>query len=212
MNYQEYCETIKNIPVPEDLQFDLEICWLHPSTLPLTLVSIGNSGAAVIKVPEKAKDRFDRTVPVFEISPKAFAGHTDVTDIILPASITYLPAGAFAGCTNLKNITIPRAVKTIPEKTFAACYHLENVFYEGSTEEWDAIRIVHDRHVVEFGDCIPGTPVNTVVSERREHIPGNEPLFAANIHFQCPLTGSAAPRFRITLDGKDVTALFRTEP
>ncbi len=213
MTYQEYCEATKHVPISDELEFFPSYFWPHPTTLSLAdLVSVGNSGLSVVKVPETAINKFGRAVPVAYIARRAFAGNQTVTDIILPASIKSLPAGAFAGCTNLRNITIPRSVKTIPEKTFEGCTRLVNVFYEGTPEEWDAVRIVRDRHVVEFGDCIPGTPVNTIVSERRDHIPGNEPLFAANIHFRCPLTGGAAPDFRITLGGKDVTGLFRTEP
>ena len=118
MNYNEYCKFLKGIEISDSLEFCQAIMWLHPEKLPLGLVSIGNSGLSIIKVPEKATNRFGRTVPVICIAKEAFSGNKTVTDIILPPSIERLPAEAFSGCSSLKNITIPRRIKTIKEKTF----------------------------------------------------------------------------------------------
>ena len=209
MNYSEYCESIKDINVSDKLEFRQAIMWLHPEILPLGLVSMGELDAPVIKVPERAKNKYDRVVPVIAISKDAFAGKKNITDIILPSSIESIPQGAFAGCTNLKNITIPKKIRVIKEGTFKDCKKIENVFYEGTAEEWDKIEIVHEKHEIDFGECLPGTPVQTIISERRLFIPGNEPLLTCNIHFNCDLKKSVNSSFNIRTRREDITDLFR---
>ena len=84
---------------------------------------------------------------------------------------------------------LPKAVKIIRERTFVNCESLENVYYEGTPEEWSQIQIMHHKHEVTFGEPIPGTPINRIVSERMVHIPGNDALLTANIHFNCSYEG-----------------------
>ena len=210
MNYAEYCELIKHANISNELRYCQAILWLHPEVLPLRLISVGDKNPSIIIVPEKAKNRFGRVVPVIDIAKGAFAGKESITDIILPASIERLPQGAFSGCISLENITIPKKIKMIKEKTFDRCISLENIYYEGTPEEWDEIVIVHEKHEIEFGNLIPGTPVSSIIAERRINIPGNEALFSANIHFRCDLRGTDADSlFCIKMDGKDITDLFR---
>lgn len=211
MNYKEYREFIKDVEIPDSLAFTQAVMWVHPEELPLGLVSIGGTDLSIIKVPEKTKNRFNRTVPVVSVAKGAFAGNEKITDVILPSSVDSLPQGAFAGCSSLKNITIPKRIKNIKEKTFDGCVSLENVYYEGTPEEWDEMEIVYEKHVIEFGDVIPGTPVRSILAERRMFIPGNEALLTANIHFRCDLTENNSGTFQIKTGGKDVTGLFRRE-
>lgn len=209
MKYNNYLESIKNVPFPDDLVFDQAILWLHPEILPLELVSLGNCGLNVIKVPEQIENRYGKTVPVISVARNVFAGNGNITDVILPSSIDSIAQGAFAGCSHLRNITIPKRVKTIRAKTFDGCIDLENVYYEGTEEEWNKMNIVHDKHEIEFGDCIPGSPVQTILAERRVHIPGNDALFTANLHFRCRLEKTVDKSFKIMIDDTDITYMFR---
>lgn len=209
MNYKEYCEFIKDIEISDSLEFCQAILWLHPEILPLGLVSIADKSLSIIRVPEKAKNRFDRIVPIIAVAKGAFAGNEKITDIILPSSIERLPQGAFAGCSSLKNITIPKKIKHIKEKTFDGCCNLENIYYEGTPEEWDKIEIIHEKHEIEFGDVIPGTQVHTILAERRMFIPGNEAVLTANIHFRCNFTEIDSGTFHSKMGGKDITEFFR---
>ena len=209
MNYKEYCEFIKDIEISDSLEFCQAIMWLHPEILPLGLVSIADKSLSIIRVPEKAKNRFDRIVPIIAVAKGAFAGNENITDIILPSSIERLPQGAFAGCSSLKNITIPKKIKHIKEKTFDGCCNLENIYYEDTPEEWDKIEIIHEKHEIEFGDVIPGTQVHTILAERRMFIPGNEAVLTANIHFRCNFTEIDSGTFHSKIVGKDITEFFR---
>ena len=57
---------------------------------------------------------------------------------------------------------------------------------------------------------IGGSPVQQITAERLVHIPGNEPLFSANIHFRCSLSEIRQPEFRIRTGNRDITDAFRT--
>ena len=116
-------------------------------------------------------NRYGRNVPVITFSSQAFSGKSNITDIVLPQSIERFPKGAFEGCTGLKRITVPRKVKVMKEGTFAGCKQLEDVYFEGTMEEWNRIHIMHHKHEVEFGQLIPGTPVQEVKAERRHGRP-----------------------------------------
>lgn len=211
MNFKEYEKMIRDVPYSETLEYQMAFLWLHPEIVPLCVTSIGNSGSDIIKIPEKAVNEYGRNVPVIAFSRKVFSGKSNIKDIILPQSIEQLPKGAFDGCAELKRITIPRQVKIIREGTFVGCGNLEDVYYEGTMEEWKEINIVYQKHEIEFGNLIPGTPVHEIKAERMLHIPGNEALFSANIHFGCKLTEcDFKPSFGIKVGNKNVTGFFRT--
>ncbi len=211
MNFREYEEMLKTTPYPETLEFAPAILWPHLETVPLGVTSIGGDHPAVVRIPARVTNHYGLQVPVIAIRKDVFADHDRITDIVLPPTVEGIPMGAFAGCTELRRITIPRAVRTIREGTFAGCDLLEDVYYEGSMDEWRNIRIVHDKHEIEFGTLIPGTPVQEVKSERLVHVPGNDALLTANIHFHCAPPGPARDSvFVMIAGGKDITRVFRT--
>lgn len=211
MNYREYQEVMKNVPYTEALEYCQAIMWLHPEMLPLGVYSTGEDPEGMVKIPPFAENRFGRKVPVIALRREAFSGKEKITDIVLPESIERLPAGTFAGCTGLKRITIPKKVRHIKEGTFAGCRSLEDVYYEGSMEDWRKLDIVHEKHEIEFGELKPGSPVQEVTAERLLHIPGNDGLFTANIHFNCRLSGLGKDIvFQVSAGGKDITEFLRT--
>ena len=96
-------------------------------------------------------------------------------------------------------------------RVLAGCDNLEDVYFEGSMEEWRKINIVHDKHEIEFGKLISGTPVHEIKAERLLHVPGNDALLTANIHFHCAFSDlECDSRFELTMGGKDITDFFRT--
>ncbi len=211
MNFREYEETIKNTPYTDTLEYYPALMWLHLSRLPMAVASVGNTDTQIIKIPERIVNSYGNKVPVIAIRPEAFAGQSNLTDILLPQTIGRIPKGAFSGCSGLKRITIPRKVDIIREGAFAGCNQLEDVYYGGTIEEWNKINIVHKRHEIEFGDLIPGTPVQEVTAERIMNIPGNEALLSANIHFNCRLSEQVFnPIYTIHVGNKEVTDFFRT--
>lgn len=211
MNFKEYREMIKDLTYTDTLEYAQAYMWLHPDRLPLRLVSVGKDAPAIIKIPDMTINSYGRKVPVVSVSRDAFAGHEKITDIILPTTLQSIPDGAFAGCSGLERIAIPKKITSIREGTFSGCESLKDVYFEGSMEEWKKINIIHSKHEIEFGDLIPGTPVLEIKEERLIHIPGNDALLKADIHFNCEISElSYDPKFELSIGDQDVTDFFRT--
>ena len=210
LNFIEYRCVIENTPYADSLKYRPAVFWVHSEHLPLGVVSVGENVSGIVKIPDSIVNKAGCRVPVIAINKNAFAGHDRITDIVLPSGIERIPAGAFSGCSELRRITIPRKIKTIQEGAFAGCDNLEDVYYEGSREEWKNVNIVHQRHEIEFGEFISGTPVQRIKAERLVHIPGNDALLKANIHLHCSLYDSEKdPEYSLRTGNKDVTVLFR---
>ncbi len=204
MNYPEYAESVRDVPVSDKLKFDKAHMWPGEGRVPLKLTSLGGEEGPVIRVPAWVTKWNGLTVPVVAISATAFRGNGHVTDVILPSTLQTIPEGAFEGCVSLANITIPAGVTRIPEGTFRDCVSLKNVYYGGSREEWERVDVVHCRCDVELGPLEPGTPIQSIRSERLTHIPGNEPVLTADIHFRCGEEAEPVS-FSVTAGGRDVT-------
>ncbi len=209
MTFQEYRKMLEGVPYTAGLEYRPAYMWLHRELLPLGLWALQGCRDNIIRIPPMVENTYGRRVPVITVFRNAFRGNETVTDILLPSGVDRLPdGGAFAGCKNLKRITIPRGIDYIGPGTFDGCSSLEDVYYEGTPEEWNRIHIVSRKHEIEFGALVPGSPVESVTAERLVHIPGNDALLTANIHFRCdPGTGVSA-RFNIYMGGKDITGLF----
>ena len=210
MTFQEYKKLLSDIPYTSGLDYRPAYIWAHTERLPQGLFSLNGCADRTIRIPPNVENRCGKMVPVVTIFKNAFRNNEAVTDIILPSGIGHLPDGAFAGCRKLRRITIPQKITYIGPGTFDRCLSLEDVYYEGSPEEWDRIGIVHEKHEIEFGALTPGSPVEKVIAERRIHIPGNDALFTANIHFYCAIDQSARSEFGIYMGGKDITGMFLT--
>lgn len=90
-----------------------------------------------------------------------FNSREDITSLVIPDSVTELPADALFGCKNLKkvvmkgvthigenafwkcanleSITIGKNVTEIERYAFAECYALKEIIFEGTRAEWNAV-------------------------------------------------------------------------
>lgn len=185
MNWKEYREIIINTPYTDGLEYAPVAAALRPHLIPVGVISPGRADAGIIRIPETTVNRFGNAVPVTAVGRNAFRGSGKVTDVIIPPCVSAVYRGAFADCRGLERITVPKAVKRIGQGTFENCTALADIYYEGSPEEWREIEIVNHRREVEFGGLKQGSPVCEKTAERHIHIPGNEPLFSASVHFLC---------------------------
>ena len=210
MIFNEYKQIIEGVPYANGIKYEPTIMWMHSERLPLGVISLEKETCGIIRIPCLAVNIYGKEVPVVAIGEKAFAYNNKVTDIVLPSSIQWISPGAFAGCSAMQRITIPKSIKSIGEGTFKDCRNLEDIYYEGTVEEWQKISIVHQKHEIQLGKLIPGTPVHTISSECLVHIPGNDALFTANIHFNSIFNDlSINSGYKLFAGGKEITNLFK---
>lgn len=135
---------------------------LEQITLPSTLQAIASlafykSGLKEIEIPDSVKDVVtedgdgnETTTPGLGIG--AFLNCTSLESAKIGSGIKRIPSGAFGNCPSLKEIYIPLSVTEVDGKDSAsnvghAFYGdtaLTDVYYEGSQEQWNVIRINPD--------------------------------------------------------------------
>ena len=62
--------------------------------------------------------------------------YEEVTEIVIPDTITSIGKYQFYGFTNVTKITIPNSVTSIGSEAFYGCSSLTDVYYEGTLEDW----------------------------------------------------------------------------
>ena len=60
-------------------------------------------------------------------STGVFRGNASITEVVIPASITTIPASCFSDCTNLETITLPETLKAIEGSALSGCSKLEKI-------------------------------------------------------------------------------------
>ena len=106
--------------------------------LPDGLTEIGRevftkSGLKSINIPSTVK----------KIGYSAFWRCKSLTEIVLPDGIEYIGNYAFEECTSLTEIVIPAAVKELGIEVFIRCENLTSVYYEGTSQQWNALVAVN---------------------------------------------------------------------
>lgn len=106
--------------------------------LPDGLTEIGRevftkSGLKSINIPSTVK----------KIGYSAFRRCKSLTEIVLPDGIEYIGNYAFEECTSLTEIVIPAAVKELGIGVFIRCENLTSVYYEGTSQQWNALVAVN---------------------------------------------------------------------
>ena len=102
-------------------------------------------GKTFIRYPE-GKTATSFTIPdgVTVIDESAFAECSNLKSIQLPDGITKIGDRAFEDCRNLESIQLPDSVTSIGEEAFISCRGLTSVYYKGTMQEWENIRIGSD--------------------------------------------------------------------
>ena len=70
--------------------------------------------------------------PVTSIGSYAFSDCTNITNVIVPNSITLFGMGAFNGCINLISINVPSSVISIGDTAFSDCSSLPSIYIPNS--------------------------------------------------------------------------------
>ena len=64
-----------------------------------------------------------------------------VSKLYLPDGMSTVKSYAFSNATCLTSVVIPKSVTVISQNAFAGCSSIKDVYYEGTAEEWESVRI-----------------------------------------------------------------------
>ncbi len=70
-----------------------------------------------------------------------FHNNETINEVVIEEGVTSICKGLFDRCTNLKTITIPGYISIIDEYAFNNCQSLSDVYFGGTEEQWNKIKI-----------------------------------------------------------------------
>ncbi len=141
-----------------------------------------------------------------ELNPKKLypANNKNITQIVLPDTITYIGKRSFAGLTSLSKIKLPKNLERIATRTFARCEKLKKIDIPNKVEDIDKSAFVYckklnrihiekgNKNYIEKGDVILKSDMKTVFSlsnvKKTLNIPGCVEAF------DTPLLSNFIPR------------------
>lgn len=124
-----YCSALTSITIPESVTTIGESAFQHCKNL--TSVTFGENS--------KLKS----------ISPFMFCNCRNLTNIEIPNNINIIDFRAFLDCDRLISVSISSSVKNIGEEAFYKCSNLTNVYYDGTPEQWNSIKIgIHNSNLI----------------------------------------------------------------
>ncbi len=83
----------------------------------------------------------DLVIPnsVTSIKNYAFYSCTGLTSVNIPNSVTSIGDSAFEGCTGLTSVTIPNSVTSIGKWAFYDCSSLKDLYFDGTKAQWNNV-------------------------------------------------------------------------
>ncbi len=74
-------------------------------------------------------------------SNSPFYNNRDITGIIVQDGVISIGSYAFEKCSSVTSVTIPASVTSINEGAFSKCSGLTEIYYTGTQEQWNAIKV-----------------------------------------------------------------------
>ena len=102
----------------------------------VTIVEASESLAGSVVVPSNIQGLL-----VTEIGAEAFAFCTQITEVIVPNTVSVIGERAFANCVALKNIVIPTSVRYVGKGAFHDCIAFHDIWYQGTDSAAGKIHI-----------------------------------------------------------------------
>ena len=86
---------------------------------------------------------------VKEIGEQAFGGCFALTKAVIPNGVTVIEKKVFDNCKSLVSVVIPDSVTEIKDGVFYACPSLKKIYYKGSEDEWNQIKLAYNNGIFE---------------------------------------------------------------
>ena len=142
-NAFNYCGTLTEITLPETLQYINERAFANCSslreiTIPDSVKQI--SEYAFEKCVNMTRIHLPSNLEYPYIHEGTFYHCSSLTEVTLPVNLQSIGYEAFRHCDSLCEITISKDLTRIGDEAFYGCVDLEKIFYEGTSEEWNAIK------------------------------------------------------------------------
>ena len=94
---------------------------------------------------------------VTHITTSAFSRCTGLTHIDIPLGVKRIGNNSFSGCSGLTTVTIPKSITHIEDFAFSGCTYLTDIYYTGSENQWNQIKIFQGNEpiknaVIHYGE------------------------------------------------------------
>ena len=145
------CVKLKSINIPDTVKYIDEAAFYKCSsltsvTIPDSVVYINSYAFAYCENLEEIK--FSKNIK--DIFSRAFYGCKNLREISIPEGINQLNPYTFYGCEKLQRVVIPSSMAYIGG-AFSCCGSLSEIFYKGTEDDWNKIKINDDR--LPFAEC-----------------------------------------------------------
>lgn len=138
----DYCKSLPSIEIPDSVTSIGERAFWKCESLE-SIIILGNVTSIKNQTFYGCKSLKEIKLPnsVTSIEKEAFRDCYNLISITIPDSVTSIGDSAFYWCQNLTSITIPDSVTSIEVLAFYECDSLTDVYYAGSEDNWNKIKI-----------------------------------------------------------------------
>ena len=136
------CESLTSIKIPDSVTSIGSRAFSGCTSL--TSITIGNSVTSIDdRAFEGCKSLSSVTIPdnVTRVGARAFKNCSSLLKVKIGNGVTSIDDGTFEGCTSLESVIVSDTVTSIRNGAFYKCSSLKTIYYQGSKEQYEQIKI-----------------------------------------------------------------------
>ena len=145
------CEKLKSLTIPPTVEF-LSISYsnleeIHISDLAawctMELYDYSNEGLSNIAIYHNGQLLTDLVVPagLTYIHAFAFYQYSYLESVVLPEGVMFIGTSAFRGCKKLTTVTLPRSLRNVGDYAISDCPRLQTVIFNGTRDQIQDLKI-----------------------------------------------------------------------